>query len=76
MANGTEPFDLDLLALKLVKIAVRLQTAAMAIAEHNGTPTLEELVETTEREARMAMHALDHWKYPLYGQRKAPWPWP
>ena len=48
----------------------------MAIAEHTGTPTLEELVETTEREARMAMHALDHWKYPLYGQRKAPWPWP
>ena len=76
MANGTELFELDLLALKLVKIAVRLQTAAMAIAEHTGTPTLEELVETTEREARMAMHALDHWKYPLNGQRNAPGPWP
>jgi hypothetical protein len=76
VAKGTEPFDLDLLALKLVKIAVRLQTAAMSIAEHTGTPTLEELVETTEREAHMAMHALDRWKYPPYGQRKALWPWP
>ena len=76
MANGTELFDLDLLALKLVKIAGRLQTAALAIIEHTGTPTLGELVERTERTARQAVHEIDRWRIALYGQRKQPWPWP
>ena len=76
MANGTEPFDLDFLTLKLVKIAVRLQTAALALVEHIGTPTLEELVERTERTAREAVHEIDRWRIALYGQRKQPWPWP
>jgi hypothetical protein len=76
VANGTEPFDLDLLALKLVKVVVRLQAAALAIVEHTGTPTLEGLVERTERTAREAVHEIDRWRIALYRQRKQPWPWP
>jgi hypothetical protein len=76
VANGTDLFDLDPLALKFVKIAVRMQTAALAIVERTGTPTLGELVERTEQTAREAVHEIDRWRIALYGQRKQPWPWP
>jgi hypothetical protein len=72
----TEPFQLEALAHRLIEVGVRIQAAAFIIAERVGTPTLEELVETTERTARDAMQALDHFKTELYGKRKAPWPWP
>ena len=73
----TEPFELDLLALKLVKIGVRLQAAAFAISERMGTPTLDEIIETTEpeaREAREAMQEIDHFRTQFVTKRSLPWP--
>jgi hypothetical protein len=71
-----DPFQLEGLALRLVEIGTRLQAAALIIAERVGTPTLDELMETTERTAREAMHALDHFRTEIYGKRNIPWPWP
>jgi hypothetical protein len=36
------------LAHRLIEVGVRIQAAAIIIAERVGTPTLEELVETDE----------------------------
>jgi len=69
-----EPFELDLLALKLVKIGVRLQAAAFAISERMGTPTLDEMIETTKHQAREAMQEIDHFRTHFVTKRSLPWP--
>ncbi len=61
----TEPFQLDLRALRLVEIGTRRQAAVLAVAEHAETLTLGELVERTERTAREAVHEIDRWRIAL-----------
>jgi hypothetical protein len=69
-----EPFEFEVLAHRLIEVGVRIQATVFAIAERKGDPSIDELVETTERTAREAIRLLDHFRSELVPKPSLPWP--